>query len=934
MAKKHLYGNFAVILFFIAAFLVLIIAIYTSVLLNSLSFFLRESIEERLLATSRSASYLVSPEELDQLRLPADMEKPLYQKIRDRLIAFADRSHVKYVYYFRIQGNGLCQFIVDNDTSENAVNLQSPPIPVEDAPQKALDWGTPVASALGEYSAGYNGLLSAYAPICDESGAVVALAGVDIPDDQILKTNNRIITLILMLLVSILFVIMSGIASFFIYQKKEDIYVKRFKQQELMSRLARSFISPRDTASLINEALGMAGEFLAVTQMLIGVPDADPYHPIYFWRTAGVRATLLDEEAMHERIKTGFPMDQPAEGGSIPTISCDNARKELGRPLLKALGIKAFIWAPIYVDRKFWGVLSIEEWLRVRKWTESDLQLVSTVSSVIAGAINRDLREKERDAALAQAERASKAKSDFLANMSHEIRTPMNAIIGMTSIAQATADLERKEYCLRKIDEASAHLLGVINDILDMSKIEANKFELSLTEFHFEKMLQKAVNVINFRVEEKGQNFTVHIDNRIPPYVLGDEQRLSQVIANLLANAVKFTPEQGSIHLSALLEQEERGRCVIRIEVRDTGIGISLEQQGRLFTSFEQADSSTSRKFGGTGLGLAISKQIVEMMEGSIWVRSEPGRGSNFGVMVSLARGSRPQERLLSSGIRWDNLRVLVVDDLEEIRLYFIELGRRLGISCTAAPGAGEALACIAQDGPFDLYFIDWKMPGMDGIELTRRIKGLDAQGRSAAGAGPASVVIMISAGEWSAVEAEAKDAGVDRFLAKPLFPSTVADIINQCLGKENLMADRRADGGADWFAGFRVLLAEDVEINREIILALLEPTGLAVDCAENGAEAVRLFAANPGAYAMIFMDVQMPEMDGYEATRRIRAVEAERRTAAERPAKEIPIIAMTANVFREDIEKCLQAGMNGHVGKPLNQEEVFAILRRSLGKR
>jgi PAS domain S-box-containing protein len=511
------------------------------------------------------------------------------------------------------------------------------------------------------------------------------------------------------------------------------------------------------------------------------------------------------------------------------------------------------------------------------------------------------------------AERASTAKSDFLSNMSHEIRTPLNAIIGMTSIAKSSASLERKEYCLGKIEDASRHLLGVVNDILDMSKIEANKFALSSAEFHFEKLLQKVTDVVNFKVAEKQLNFFVDIDRNIPGLLVGDDQRLAQVIANLLSNAVKFTPPAGSIRLNAALEQADKGLCTLQVRVSDTGIGISEEQKSRIFQSFEQAESGTSRKFGGTGLGLAISRRIVEMMEGRIWVESEPGAGSTFAFTVRLAIGAGEQRSLLD-GLDWDTVRVLAVDDDPEILLFFESMAGRLGFSCDTALSGSEALGLIGKNGPYDLNFVDWKMPGMDGISLTRRIResGTDK-----------SVVVMISAAEWSLVEEEAKKAGVSKFLPKPLFPSALADSISECLGSGTLKEEPRK-AATDCFRGCRILLAEDVEINREIVISLLEPTSLAIDCVENGLQAVSAYQEQPERFQMIFMDVQMPEMDGYEATRRIRALNHPL-------AARVPIVAMTANVFKEDIDRCLEAGMDNHVGKPINLEEVLGMLRRYL---
>jgi PAS domain S-box-containing protein len=514
------------------------------------------------------------------------------------------------------------------------------------------------------------------------------------------------------------------------------------------------------------------------------------------------------------------------------------------------------------------------------------------------------------------AENASMAKSSFLANMSHEMRTPMNAIIGMTLIAKTSGEIERKDYCLKKIEDASTHLLGVINDILDMSKIEANKFDLSFASFDFEKMLQKVANVINFRVDEKKQNFIVRVDSHIPRMLIGDDHRLAQVIANLLSNAVKFTPEEGMIRLDASLLEEDGRSCLIQIKVTDSGIGISEEQQSRLFNSFEQADSSTSRKFGGTGLGLAISKRIVEMMGGKIRVESKLDQGSAFIFTLWAERAAEAPPKLLHPGINRSNIRILVADDAPEIREYFKEILRRFDISCDLAADGKEAAALIEKNGAYDLCFVDRYMPNMDGIELSRRIRELDTAD---------SVIIMISAGEWSRIEQEARRVGVNKFLPKPLFASTVADCINECIGTETLIEAENAQTNAiGSFAGHSLLLAEDIEINREIVLTLLEPSGLAITCAENGAEALRLFREAPGKYDMIFMDVHMPEMDGYEATRRIRALDTPE-------AEKIPIVAMTANVFREDIEKCLASGMNDHIGKPLDFDELLAKLRKYL---
>ena len=529
-------------------------------------------------------------------------------------------------------------------------------------------------------------------------------------------------------------------------------------------------------------------------------------------------------------------------------------------------------------------------------------------NGVLTGIVLLTHDNTEMHEANVRAEAATQAKSNFLSNMSHEIRTPLNAIIGMTGIGKYATEMERKDYCFGKIEDASKHLMGVINDVLDMSKIESGKFELSLAEFNFEKMLQRVVNVTTFRVDEKCQKISVSIDREMPEYMVGDDQRLAQVITNLLSNAVKFTPSGGSIGVDAkFLGEENLGVCTIQISVSDTGIGVSPEQQSRLFTSFQQAENSTVRKFGGTGLGLAISKSIVEMMGGEIWLESSLGAGATF-VFTAKVKRAKKKEEFASD---WSNARILAADRDPAVSAFFKEIVEQYGVSCDTATCSEDALKLREQNGAYDMYFVDYKMLCLDGMELTKALKGKD----------PKKVhVYLISEAERREIEEDATMGDVAKTLLKPIFPSDVVDLMNTLYSMNLQRSEDVQDNDIEQFAGCRVLLAEDVEVNREIVLTLLEP--ITIDCAENGAEAVRIFSEAPDIYDMIFMDVQMPEMDGYEATRRIRAID-----------KDIPIVAMTANVFREDIEKCLEAGMNGHVGKPFDFDEVVKALHKYLKK-
>jgi signal transduction histidine kinase/DNA-binding response OmpR family regulator/PAS domain-containing protein len=701
-------------------------------------------------------------------------------------------------------------------------------------------------------------------------------------------------------------------------ENEKDIF-KRIEQEALMSTISQSFVSKEPMPNLINSALRKIGKFLRVARVLVIEADKNSaeHQLLYSWVAADRWKLYSDKVIFNDIVNTTFPEDLP-EAGYVPVVSCSDVYTEADGKykIFEHIDVKSFVWVPLYVDAKYWGVLSIEACENKRVWNESDMRLIGTLGSAVSGTLSLNLVEKRRLDALEQAIQANNAKSNFLSNMSHEMRTPMNAIVGMTSIGKSAADIGKKDYAFEKIEEASTHLLGVINDVLDMSKIETNMMELLSVDFDFEKMLQRVMNIIKFMADEKRQDFRLRVDMDIPRRLVGDDQRLAQVITNLLSNAVKFTPEYGLIYLDTHLVREENGVCTIQIQVTDTGIGISREQQAHLFNPFQQADSSTSRNFGGTGLGLAISKRIVEMMNGEIWVESELGQGSTFTFTIQAKWGETERYGPLNGGANWDSMCALVVDDQPEILKYLQEIAHHLGIGCAVAASGQEALA---RDQSYDIYFIDWQMPDIDGIELAKRIKERNLH---------SSVVLMRSTMAGNEIGDEAKTAGVDKFLSGPLFPSAIADCINACLGMDSLpQEEKRSDRTPDSFAGRRVLLVEDMEINREIVLALLEPTQLAIDCAKNGAEAVKIFNASPERYDMIFMDLQMPEMDGYEATRLIRQMD-------DVSAKAIPIVAMTANIFREDIEKCLAVGMNDHVGKPLDLDEVLRKLHQYLPKK
>jgi len=454
--------------------------------------------------------------------------------------------------------------------------------------------------------------------------------------------------------------------------------------------------------------------------------------------------------------------------------------------------MKAIVIIPLFLYDEFIGFFSVDDCKEERVFTDDEMDVLASTGLMFASVFNRVLQDNKLETALEQAISASRAKTNFLATMSHEMRTPMNAIIGMTAIAKKTENNKRKEYALDKVEEAAHHLLGVINAVLDMSKIEANKMELQPVEFELHRVLQKVVTLVKFRMEEKMQHFNVSINNDVPRYYIGDDQRLTQIITNLLTNAVIYTPQEGKItlHVSVLKEnqnnqdnqKDEDAICKLLFQITDTGIGISPEHKERLFGMFEQADGSSSRKYGGTGLGLTISKKLVELMGGNISVESELGKGSTFTFMVKLQKLETIYNNKHENDILWE----------------------------------------------------------------------------------------------------------------------------------ENN------------FHGKKILFVEDIEINRDIVISQLDGTGLEIDIAINGVEAVKMIEKEETRYDLIFMDMRMPEMDGLQASRKIRSLPSDY-------AKKIPIIAMTANVFIDDIEQCLTAGMNDHIGKPVDMAIIFEKLRKYL---
>ncbi len=543
-----------------------------------------------------------------------------------------------------------------------------------------------------------------------------------------------------------------------------------------------------------------------------------------------------------------------------------------------------------------------------------------TVHAVGAGFTDIDSEMRESLAknqalsdALKTAEEASRAKTAFLSNMSHEIRTPMNAIIGLNSLAMRNQELpaETREY-LNKIGASARHLLGLINDILDMSRIESGRIVLRKEEFSFRSMLEQINTMVMSQCSEKGLKYECSLTGGVADFYIGDDMKLKQVLINILSNAIKFTDAPGSVNLDIERTNVYDDQSTLKFVIRDTGIGMDPSFIPRMFESFTQEDNSRNNKYGSTGLGMAITKNIVDLMNGTISVESEKGKGTQFTLVITLKNCEHPN--IDSNYINFRDLRILVVDDeevaAEHARLVLDEAGIKSDIALTGETALNMLEVAHTKQEHYNLVLLDWKMPEMDGLEVAKEIrKRYDNE----------TTVIILTSFNWDEIMDEALHAGVDSFLSKPLFASNVVDEFERIARKNNMSLikeKKRAD-----LKGKRILIAEDMEINAEIVKEVLAIKEIVTEHAANGKIAFDMFRnSEEFYYDAILMDVRMPEMDGLEATGAIRALER-------KDASLVPIIAMTANAFDEDVQRSLQVGMNAHLSKPVEPERLYRSL-------
>ena len=520
--------------------------------------------------------------------------------------------------------------------------------------------------------------------------------------------------------------------------------------------------------------------------------------------------------------------------------------------------------------------------------------------------------------ALRTAEEASKAKTTFLSSMSHEIRTPMNAIIGLDTLALNEPDLSdaARDY-LEKIGTSAQHLLSLINDILDMSRIESGRMTLKNEEFAFSKLIEQINIIVNGQCQEKGLDYTCRVIGQLDDYYIGDNIKLRQILINILGNAVKFTPEGGKVTMTIEKTGGFGGRSALQFKISDTGVGMSQDYLPSIFDAFSQEDATAANKYGSSGLGLAITKRIIDMMNGQISVESEKNKGTTFTVNVTLEDSDRKlSDETDTMEIRPQDMKVLVIDDdpvaCDQAKLVL----SKAGIAAESASSGARALEMVrlsnARQELYNLFIVDWKMPEMDGLETTRQIRSI---------MGDETAVILLTAYNWDDIYKEATAAGVDSFIAKPLFTENLLNEFKTVLRRKNMLKGSEVHKAE--LEGRRVLLAEDMEINAQIMMQVLSMRKIQAEHAVNGKEAVDMYRNNPsGYYDAILMDMRMPEMDGLTATRNIR-------TSQKEDAGFIPIIALTANAFDEDVQQSLQAGLNAHLSKPVEPELLFETLEK-----
>lgn len=779
----------------------------------------------------------------------------------------------------------------------------------------------------GVVSFTYNGISETlyYVPVHRTDWMLTYLIRESVISDQIETISDEIVRRS-MTLAALTTIVLAGVFVMLLLQTRRatrlalERETAEAMQQEMEERLALQdelLEQEKGRAQLDSMITAMASDYRSVFYA-----DLDSDRAVCYRRDESDIRIARDDEFVFSEAFTQYANEYVTEDYRdhfLEFIKPENIRAGLAKSVIIALR---------YLVSKD-GVESYEM-LRMADVNKQDENRDEVIHAVGVGFTDIDVEMRESLArsqalsdALKAAEDASKAKTVFLSNMSHEIRTPMNAIIGLDSLALNEPGISdnTKNY-LEKIGSSAHHLLNLINDILDMSRIESGRMSLKNEEFAFSELVEQICMITEGQCKEKGLEYNCHVGEGISDYYIGDSIKLRQVLINILGNTVKFTPEGGRVSFAVEKTGGFGGRSALQFTISDTGIGMSKDFLPKIFDTFSQEDSGAINKYGSSGLGMSITKSIIEMMNGEINVESEKGKGTTFTVRVTLNDSDRKKEENSDTNeIRLQDMKVLVIDDdqvtCDQAKLVLSQAG----IEADTVQSGREAveavkLACARQK-PYNLIIVDWKMPEMDGVETTRQIRTAIGQD---------TAVILLTAYNWEDVYNEAISAGVDSFIAKPLFADNLISEFRKVLDKKNTSpahVHKKAD-----LEGRHILLAEDMEINADIMTEVLSMRNVVTDVAVNGKEAVHLYESKPeGYYDAILMDMRMPEMDGLEATRVIRA-------SGRGDSETIPIIALTANAFDEDVQQSLQAGLNAHLSKPVEPDVLFETLEKLIGQR
>lgn len=899
---------------------------------------MREDFRQRLRDVVGVAALSIEAETHQRLLEPAQEGGPVYNAVKRTLQVIQARAEdIHFVYTMRGGANGEIVFVVDAETDPEEIahlgevytdasnflkaNFATLRQPVAETDFYTDRWGT---------------WLTGYAPFFDSAGKRAGVLGIDIAAARILAYEKKLLKLFAtVFLMSILLSVLLGVylgnrltqPVLALKERAEGIGLGDFDTQIPVRRhdelgvLAHTFnLMSQKLKDLVHDLQGEIANREAAEKKYRSIFE-NAMEGIFQSTLEGRLITVNPEFAR----MLGYDSPQEVIDGVTDIYSQLYVHPEQRRGLLDRLNAQGkvpnFRILLLKKDGKEIQTELTARLVREKEGTPRIEGLVKDISEQLA----REAAQREKQAAMA----AARAKSEFLANMSHEIRTPMNAVMGLTHLALRTDLSPKQNDYLQKIMRAARSLLRIIDDILDFSKIEAGKLRMETIAFDIEEIMKNLATVLSIKAEEKGLELIFQLDNQVPRALMGDPFRLEQVLINLVNNAIKFT-ESGHIILSIQSESgaaaNAHGATRLKFFVQDTGLGLTQTQQADLFQSFSQADDSITRKYGGTGLGLTISKRLVEMMGGRIWVESEPGQGSTFSFTAVFERQDEDQPRIFHYPADLEGLKVLVVDDNPTSRDIICEMLESFSLRAQPAPSGHEAIADLEQaqagDDPFQLVIMDWKMPGMDGVEASRLIKNNTALARIPA-------ILMLTAYSRDEIRVKAEDAGVDSFLIKPANPSLLFDAIMSVFDKTAVIQTQRPAEPNRPIAdlknirGGNILLVEDNEINQQVAIELLEAEGFAVQTATNGRVAVEMLrepTLSPKP-ELVLMDIQMPEMDGYTATEQIRALAG--------PMAVVPIVAMTAHALQSEKEKCLAAGMNDHIAKPIEPDILFTVLAK-----